>query len=92
MKMRQRRQFILGVIASCGAPAIGRAVPPLVLWGDGIHDDTEAFQAWHDGKAVYWADGSGLVDGPPVARYYRISRPIRGLPWAVPPMIMPVFL
>lgn len=28
-----------------------------ILYGDGIHDDTEAYQAWLDGKLVYWPNG-----------------------------------
>jgi len=60
--MLKRRGFLLGVMA---APAIVRSaslmplyVPPsIILYADGVHDDTRALQAWVDGdKRVIWAD------------------------------------
>lgn len=29
----------------------------LILYGDGVHDDTEAIRAWYAGEDVYWPDG-----------------------------------
>jgi hypothetical protein len=61
----QRRSFLAGLLA---APAIVRAsslmplyVPPLVLYGDGIHDDTQALSAALTGERVRWADGRPVV-------------------------------
>jgi hypothetical protein len=61
----KRRSFLAGLLA---APAIVRAsslmplyVPPLVLYGDGIHDDTQALSAALTGKRVSWADGRPVV-------------------------------
>ena len=54
-----RRGFLGAMLAAAASPAIVRAsslmpiyTPPLVLWGDGIHDDTAALQALMDGKKV----------------------------------------
>jgi hypothetical protein len=43
------------------------AAAPLVLWGDGEHDDTAALNAWFRGETVVWAEtheavGSEVVD------------------------------
>lgn len=45
------------------APKDGTEVlpPGLVLWGDGIHDDTEALRAANRGEAVYRPDGARVV-------------------------------
>lgn len=60
-----RRGFLrgmAGVLAAGLAPAVLSSgvimpirqliVPGLILWGDGIHDDTAALQAFFDGKPV----------------------------------------
>jgi hypothetical protein len=61
----KRRSFLAGLLA---APAIVRAsslmplyVPSLVLYGDGIHDDTLALSAALTGERVRWADGRPVV-------------------------------
>ena len=33
-----------------------------ILWGDGLHDDTEALQALIDGKNVRWSTGEEVED------------------------------
>ena len=43
------------------------AAAPLVLWGDGAHDDTAALNAWFRGETVLWAQtheavGSEIAD------------------------------
>jgi hypothetical protein len=67
-----RRGFLGALLAASAAPAFVKAeslmklyVPPLVLWGDGIHDDTKALQAFFDGRAVKVMDtGQALtLDG-----------------------------
>jgi hypothetical protein len=56
-----RRGFLGAMLAACAAPAIVRAdnimkvfVPPergIILWGDGIHDDTGALEAFSAGES-----------------------------------------
>src|SRR5215471_14931539 len=43
------------------------AAAPRVLWGDGVHDDTAALNAWFRGEKVLWAQtheavGSEIAD------------------------------
>lgn len=60
MTETSRRGFLAGMLAIGAAPVIVRAsslmplyVPPkLILWGDGVHDDTEAAQALLDGRRI----------------------------------------
>lgn len=58
--MTTRRGFFKLVagaaIASVGAKAASILPDVPILWGDGIHDDTCAFQALIDGKVVEFAD------------------------------------
>lgn len=63
----ERRKLLGAMLAAFAAPAIVRAeslmaLPPqrLVLWGDGVHDDTKALQALLDGKRVLRPDGSAM--------------------------------
>lgn len=75
--MNLTRRGLLGILAAGFAPAaIGSGVlmpiryeRPFVLWGDGIHDDTKAFQAWADGARVLHPSGavmSSLLSGSTV--------------------------
>ena len=67
-----RRGFIGSILALCAAPAIVRAdslmriIPPraLILWGDGIHDDTLAFQALVQGAVVRMVSGAIIESSP----------------------------
>jgi hypothetical protein len=74
--MTTRRGFLGAMLAAAAAPAFVKVgvlmpvrqitVPPLVLWGDGIHDDTAALQAAMNGKRVLMANGTpytGLLAG-----------------------------
>lgn len=62
----QRRSFLSAILAAGAAPMIVKAgvlMPvrverSLILWGDGIHDDTAAMQAWMDGGRVLRPDGA----------------------------------
>lgn|SRR3990167_8894628 len=57
-----RRGFLGAMLAACAAPAIIRAdnimrvfVPPergIILWGDGLRDDTGALEAFFEGRKV----------------------------------------
>src|SRR5258706_15144126 len=63
--MIHRRGLLLGALAAFAAPAIVRAdslmklyVPRrLILWGDGVADDTEALQALINGEEVLTSFG-----------------------------------
>ena len=65
-----RRTFLKGMIAAAVAPAIVRAdwimpvrsvTPHYILWGDGVHDDTMAFQAFVNGVEVYDPYGGEII-------------------------------
>lgn len=77
------------MLALAAAPAIVRAdslmrvvtIDQLILWGDGIHDDTLALQALIDGKTVKRRDGSTFAryhNGAILLRYgvFAVSSPI----------------
>jgi hypothetical protein len=57
-----------------GATAM-TAQEALRLWGDGIHDDTAALQAWLDGRPVIRGDGS-MVGRVLSGGSYRVSETI----------------
>jgi hypothetical protein len=62
-----RRGFLGGILAAGMAPMVVSAgvlmpvrsiiVPLPIMWGDGIHDDSAAFQALIDGRPVERRDG-----------------------------------
>ncbi|GAB3937490.1 hypothetical protein [Larkinella terrae] len=54
----KRRAFLAKSLAAVGAVSVlGATIKPerYVLYGDGVHDDTKALQAYFDGKEVFWA-------------------------------------
>jgi hypothetical protein len=57
------------------------ATSPLHLWGDGVHDDTDALNAWFRGDKVAWAQ-TGRPVGPEIGgpesggRVFRLSGPV----------------
>jgi hypothetical protein len=56
-----RRQFLPGFTALAVIPFMPRWIlreRRLILHADGVHDDSEALQAWIDGKDIYYADGT----------------------------------
>lgn len=58
----ERRSFfavLAGMAALVGLPLAAQATEPapLTLWGDGVHDDTAALQAWFERQPVQWPDG-----------------------------------
>lgn len=75
--MTTRRGFLAAILAGAVAPAIVKAgsimqikaAPSLYLWGDGVHDDTEAMQALFDGLSVRTPSGilvgKGVISLPP---------------------------
>lgn len=57
----------------------------LLLWGDGVHDDTAALNAWFRGDSVRWARTGRPVDsrigglgvmGPAGEQVFRLTGPI----------------
>jgi hypothetical protein len=75
------------VTALLGLMAYGMALPadaaqqdcirvPVVLWGDGRHDDTAALNAWLRGRDAIWA-GTGTAVGAAIeGRSFRLSSAI----------------
>lgn len=61
--MSLTRRSLLGMLAvsfaalSFPAHKISTEKTKLTLYGDGVHDDTCALQAWFDNKPVFWPDG-----------------------------------
>jgi hypothetical protein len=55
-----RRTFLLSSACAAVASLIPFRPRKLVLYGDGIHDDTEALRGWFQGnyENVVWPDGS----------------------------------
>src|SRR5215472_7992707 len=49
------------------------AAAPRVLWGDGVHDDTAALNAWFRGEKVLWAETHQTVGGEIADRTFLLS-------------------
>lgn len=49
------------------------AIAPLLLWGDGEHDDTAALNAWFRGDEVAWAQTGRSVGAEIAGRVFRLS-------------------
>jgi hypothetical protein len=49
---------------------------PLVLWGDGRHDDTAALNAWLRGRPVLWAQSGEAVPAEIDGNSFLLSGPI----------------
>ena len=68
-KMPAFAGFLLAsIIAASPAPAAESSkctMIPLVLWGDGKHDDTRALNAWFRGDSAVWAQ-TGQPVGPQI--------------------------
>jgi hypothetical protein len=69
-----RRQVIKGLLA---APVLS-ALPTfrfgeIILYGDGLHDDTEALQAWINMERVYWTDGK-LVGQKIYSKVFNVTK------------------
>ena len=76
-----RRKFLFGAGATLAATVVAvpvaEALSVPTLWGDGVHDDTEALQAALDGKPVRIAGESMiLTEGRLNGGSYLISAPI----------------
>lgn len=58
----KRRQFIQTIPAIFALSACFVGPQPHILYADGVHDDTEALQAWARKEPVVWADGTPVGD------------------------------
>ena len=62
------------VVAAVGSPLEPTVRPCLTVYGDGVHDDAEALQAYLDGKAdLIHADGTPYAWPGAPGRMYHIS-------------------
>src|SRR5258705_2352597 len=52
------------------------AAAPLVLWGDGEHDDSAALNAWFRGETVVWAQTHEKVGSEIADRRFLLSSTI----------------
>ncbi len=82
MQLRPYRILPLLALAACVAapPAIAGQQDcvrlPVVLWGDGRHDDTAALNSWLRGRDAIWA-GTGEAVGATIGgRSFRLSSAI----------------
>jgi hypothetical protein len=78
--MRRTPRF-LAVIACLAALPVHAATQdctkvPVVLWGDGRHDDTAALNAWLRGHDAIWADAGTPVGATIGGRHFRLSSAI----------------
>lgn len=73
----KRRDLLLGAFALATAPTLVAAQPAtMVLWGDGLHDDTAALQALLRGDPVRWASGEPFNGHLLAGKSFLLSRPI----------------
>ena len=49
---------------------------PVMLWGDGKHDDTAALNAWLQGRDAIWADTGEAIGAAITGRIFRLSSAI----------------
>ena len=82
----QRRSFLASILAVAFPPAIVHAsnmmaIKPVdafkVIYGDGIHDDTDAIQSFINGEKVYRLDSlTGLLYPalPTLSGYFHVSK------------------
>lgn len=85
-----RRSFFRLTAGAAITPVLAQAAAAMpsipVLWGDGVHDDTEAMQALLDGKVIEFADpamakGAGWFGKTlrlPAGRFRMATHPVFG--------------
>ncbi len=77
MREIERKEFLRWSGLGLGALALGMPKKETyILWGDGIHDDTEAFQAWVNGEEVYWEGSGEMVEEILMDKRFKISNAI----------------
>lgn len=65
-----------GLAPAVAAPHFACRPTPLVLWGDGRHDDTAALNAWLAGDTVIWAESGKPVGAAIAGHTFRLSAAI----------------
>ena len=78
--MRKASRFV-AVMACIAALPVHAATQdcakvPVMLWGDGRHDDTAALNAWLRGHEAIWADAGTPVGAAIGGRRFRLSSAI----------------
>ena len=75
-----RRAFLQSSAVALGATVLLRDVfalsRPPVLYGDGVHDDSTAFESWINGMVVMGADGQQIPKGVLRDKTILITRPM----------------
>ena len=82
--LEKRHRFVAALLAvmAYAAAVPAHAAPqdcirvPVVLWGDGRHDDTAALNAWLRGRDAIWANGGNPVGAAISGRSFRLSSAI----------------
>ncbi len=64
---------IIAVSAARAGEPSKCAVARLALWGDGVHDDTAALNAWFRGEGVIWAPTGSPIGSRIVGRVFRLK-------------------
>lgn len=67
---------LVNIFPAGGAARQDCAGVPVVLWGDGRHDDTAALNAWLKGHDAIWADAGTPVGAAIGGRSFRLSSAI----------------
>jgi hypothetical protein len=66
--------LVFSVLSAAGAEERSSCVAaPPVLWGDGVHDDTAALNAWFRGETVMWAQTHEPVGAEIADRTFLLS-------------------
>jgi hypothetical protein len=68
--------LLAGLAPAFAAPRSDCRPTPLVLWGDGRHDDTAALNAWLRGDTVIWAASGRPVGATIVGHTFKLSAAI----------------
>ena len=75
--MRPAAAIIASLSLFAAIPAAATSgCAPLVLWGDGRHDDTAALNAWLRGSPVLWAQSGETVPAEIDGNSFLLSGPI----------------
>ena len=78
--MTTRRGFFKLIAGAAIAPVAAKAAALMpsapILWGDGVHDDTEALQALLDGRVVEFVDASMAQGAGWSGDYFRMPNGI----------------
>lgn len=68
--------MLAGLVPAFAAPRSDCRPTPLVLWGDGRHDDTAALNAWLRGDTVIWAESGKPVGATIAGHAFKLSAAI----------------